>query len=192
MTQPGRVAEAEVCESGLCDVGFMLIRGDKVSFVSEEKWLRLKAAGYKRVEENGRVIWTPRVPKPDIVIPRGYVLIHDTRGNLLSKCDLYIVKWHNAASILLSDLPHQQLKAAQTYFGAQTPIKCGSVDIPEGPWRELGPVRFIRYFRAGELQDDYEHEFDPAVDLCDTKQPLAWRLPLPEGCSVDDRGFVWP
>lgn len=176
----------------MCDLGFMLIRGDHVSFVSEEKWLRLKAAGYKRVEEDGRVIWTPRVPKPDIAIPRGYVLIHDTRGNLLSKCDLYIVKWHNAASILLSDLPHQQLKAAQTYFGAQTPIKCGRVDIPDGPWRELGPVRFIRYFRAGKQQDDYEHEFDPPVDLCDQKQPLAWRLPLPDLCVVDDRGFVWP
>ena len=192
MTQPGRVAEAEVCETGMCDLGFMLIRGDRVSFVSEEKMTRLKAAGFKRVEENGRVIWTPRVPKADIVLPRGYVVVHDTHGVLLSKCDLYIVKWHSSGGLMPADLPHQQLKAAQSYYGAKTPIKCGQVDIPEGPWRELGRVSFIRYFRAGEQQDNYEHEFDPPVDLCDTKQPLAWRLPLPEGCSVDDRGFVWP
>jgi hypothetical protein len=193
VTQQGRVAEAEVCESGVCDVGNLLVRGDKVSFISEEKWKRLKAAGFKRTEEEGRVIWTPYMPAADVKLPRGYVVVHDTTGALLSKCDLYIVKWYSNSGATPSELPHDELKAARDYFGPDTPIKCGSVDIPpDKAWRKLGRVRFIRYFRAGHQQDDYEHEFDPAVDLFDMKRPLAWRMPLPNGCVVDDRGFVWP
>lgn len=190
--QAGRVAEAEVCESGTCNVGNLLVRGDRVSFVSCEKWKRLKTAGYRRREEGGRVIWTPRVPNSDVKLPRGHVVVHDTTGNLLSQCDLYIVKWHSKTGISSSELPHDELRVAREYYGDNVPIKCGSVDIPQGPWRKVGKVKFIRYFRAGQQQDTYEHEYEPAVLLCDSSRPLAWRLALPIGCVVDDRGFVWP
>lgn len=187
--KPGRVAEAEVCESGLCDVGNMLVRGDRVSFLSVE---RVKRSGAKREEVDGRVVWTPEMPKADVTLPKGYVVIHDTAGNLLSKCDLYIVKWHPNYGVSISDLPHQELADARKYYGDKTPIKVGSVDVPEGPWNVVGHVQLIRYFRAGHDQDYYEHEFDPPVELYDCERPLAWRLPLPQGCVVDDRGFVWP
>jgi hypothetical protein len=189
VTQPGKVAEAEVCESGLCDVGNMLVRGDKVSFVSVE---RVRKSGAKRKEVDGRVIWTPEMPKADIELPRGFVVIHDTAGKLLSPCDLYIVKWYSNKGVAVSDLPHDELASVREYYGAKTKIKVGLVEIPEGPWEKVGRVQLIRYFRAGKAEDTYEHEFDPPVDLFDCARPLAWRLPLPQGCVVDDRGFVWP
>jgi len=190
--KPGRVAEAEICESGLCNVGNLLVRGDKVSFLSVERYQEFQKSGGSRREEDGRVIWEPEMPASDVVLPGGYVVVHDTTGNLLSKCDLYIVKWYSLQGVSVSDLPHRELSAARKYYGAKTPIKVGSVDVPDGSWSEVGDVQFIRYFRAGHAQDTYEHMFDPPVKVYDCDSPLAWRLPLPEGCIVDDRGFVWP
>lgn len=193
MSDVGRVAEAEVCESGTCSVGALLVRGDRISFVSVEQVKRL---GAKRSTKDGKVVWEPRVPPADVRVPRGYVLVHDTSGNLLSRCDLYVVKWHKRSlgSIEVpEDLPTSQLNAAKKYYGKSTPIRIGSVDIPEGPWKRIpGKISCIRYYRAGVDRDYYEHEFDPHVELYDCARPIAWRLPLPDGCVVDDRGFVRP
>lgn len=188
------VVEAEVCETGLCNIGHLLVRGDRVSFVSVEQ---MKKTGAKRsVNGDGRVIWDPSPPKSDVVIPKNYVVVHDTSGALLSSCDLYIVRWHRIYTSSASDVDEvspEVLAAAKKYYGARAPISVGSVEIPEGKWSRIpGKMALIRYRRYGVDQDDYEHVWEPSVSLYDCAQPIAWRLPLPEGCRVDERGFVRP
>lgn len=193
MTAP-HIVEAEVCETGLCNLGHLLVRGDRVSFVSMEQ---LKKSGAKRtVNKDGRVIWDPGPPESDVTISRSYVVVHDTSGVLFSSCDLYIVRWHRLYTrdnSGMDEISPAALSAAQEYYGNKVPISVGSVEIPEGPWSRIpGKMALVRYRRYGVDQDDYEHVWEPAVSLYDCAQPIAWRLPLPEGCVVDERGFVRP
>ena len=184
-----KVVEAEVCSTGLCEIGHMLVRGDRVSFVSDEQ---VKKSGAKRKVVDGRVIWDPSPPRSDVVLPKGYVVVHDTSGRLLSSCDLYIVRFFSTTTSQ-EEVSSEAIAAAQKYYGRNTRISVGSVEIPEGPWKRIsGKMSLIRYRRLGELADNYEHVWEPSVSLYDCRNPIAWRLPLPEGCVVDPRGFVRP
>lgn len=192
MTIP-QIVEAEVCETGLCSVGHLLVRGDRVSFVSVEQ---VKKSGAKRTVKDGRVYWDPEPPKSDVKLETNYVVVHDPSGRLLSSCDLYIVKWHRLhmrASTDAEELSPEAVAAAKKYYGRNVAIRVGSVEIPEGPWSRIpGKMAMIRYRRYGVDADDYEHVWEPSVSVFDCAHPIAWRLPLPEGCVVDERGFVRP
>jgi hypothetical protein len=185
------VVEAEVCETGLCSIGHLLVRGDRVSFVSDEQ---VEKSGAKRkVNSEGRVIWDPEPPKSDVPLPRNYVVVHDTTGNLLSKCDLYIVRYYPKRTSDVDEISAEEIAAARRYYGRNVRVSVGSVELPEGPWKKIrGKMSMIRYRRVGVDGDNYEHVWEPSVDLYDCENPYAFRLPLPEGCLVDERGFVRP
>lgn len=184
------VVEAEVCSTGLCEIGHLLVRGDRVSFVSDEQ---VRKSGAKRRVQDGRVIWDPAPPKSDVVLPKNYVVVHDTSGTLLSRCDLYIVRYFSLPTSGQDEISAGALSAARDYYGNDARIRVGSVEIPEGPWKKIpGKMGLIRYRRLGELADNYEHVWEPSVHLYDCRNPIAWRLPLPDGCIVDPRGFVRP
>lgn len=140
------------------------------------------------------MIWEPSQPPADVRIPASHVLVHDTTGDLLSRCDLYAVKWHRARTenLLDTSVSSEALNDAREYFGISAAPEIGLVDIPEGPWRRFARVQFIRYRRAGNSGGLFEHEYDPTIDLYVCERPLAFRVALPTGCIVDDRGFVWP
>ena len=184
------LVEAEVCDSGLCQIGHLLVRGDRVSFVSDEQ---AKKSGAKRSVKDGRVHWDPEPPKSDVMsIPKGYVVVHDATGTLLSPCDMYIVQFISTTSGQ-DEISAESISAARQYYGKNVRIKVGQVELPEGPWKKIpGKMSMVRYRRAGDLADSYEHVWDPSVSLYDCKNPIAWRMPLPEGCIVDPRGFVRP
>lgn len=192
----GKIAETEECDECSCETRHLLVRGDIVSFVTPE-----------RVQQSGPHPLDDRKMPSDITIPKGYVLVHDTTGVMLDRCDLYIVKWHqggrrstpkrhqggrrltpNLADVVGPDA----LADAHAYFGEQGGLTVGRIDIPEGPWHRVAQVKFIRYRRVGVHSGSYEHEYEIPVDLMYCTRPLAWRLPLPTGCIVDPRGFVWP
>jgi hypothetical protein len=175
-----RVAEVEVCDANVCEVGHLLVRGDRVHFVSTEQARRV-----------GETKLDPVAMPSDIKLPPSYVLVHDATGRLLEKCDIYIVRWRSSRRKQVSEIHQNDLAAAQDYFGPNAPIRGGFVEIPTGPWKRVARVRFIRYSRFG-FATPFEHRYDPPVDLSSTTRPLAWRLPLPEGCVIDNRGFVRP
>lgn len=189
MTDSGRLADATVCDARGCYSSHFLVRGTRIEFLSVEG---LKKSGAKRETKNDLVYWSPRMPKADIVLPTGYVLVHDTVGALLSKCDLYVVRWRSGGS---KEIPNDILEDAHKYFidgkNRQLPLSYGSVEIPGGPWDLETKVALIRYRRPG-FSRPFEHAYDPAVEVHYCERPLAWRLPLPSGCIVDSHGFVWP
>lgn len=173
MTSP-RVAREDYIGADL------LVRGDMISFVSTEQ---VERTGVHSLDDTN-------MPS-DIVLPEDYVLVQDPTGKYLSKCDFYVVRWHSDGP-KGSNLSGKLRDIAYDYFGDGARIKRGSVELPEGNWSAVTEIAFIRYRRAGELSGNYEHPYNPRVQLYETESPLAWRLPLPTGCVVDARGFVWP
>lgn len=193
----GRVAEATVCDTGACYTSHLLVRGTHIEFVTTDQ-IRKYGCGNGSNKAARECRLNPQRLPSDVRLPRSHVLVHDTTGRLLSKCELYVVRWRGAKSVskrhnLAPNDPG--IRDAEDYFvsehGEAVPIRGGSVEIPEGPWRRVALVKFIRYRRAG-FEKPFEHEYDVPVKLEDTMRPLAWRLPLPEGCIVDNRGFVTP
>ena len=171
---------ARTCSDEVCTE--LLVRGDQIGFVSVEQARKIgcnESECKEHLDESA-------MPS-DIKLPASFVLVHDTEGTLLSRCDFYVVRWKGARADNPEDLP----KAVRKYFGNEARIQAGSVDIPEGPWKKVCKVAFIRYRRPG-FEKGFSHGYDPAVTLYVTKKPLAWKLALPEGCVVTERGFIKP
>lgn len=173
-------AQTEVCESGTCALSNHLIRGDRIEFVSAEQ---VKLVGRHPLDE--------KAMPSDIVLPREYVLVHDTAGNTFDRCHMHFVRFRNTRQSV-AKLTNSDHKVLKDYYGNAVKPRIVEVDVPKGPWERKAKIAFIRYRREGDLEGNYEHPFEPNVYLYVTKNPLAWQLKLPNGCVVDERGFVRP
>lgn len=182
-----RVGEVEICDDQACETAHYLVRGDHVSFVSLE---RLRDA-QRRHPGKRDLHLQPHLMPSDVRLPAGYVVVHDASGRLLSKCDIYILKWRRSGTKRPQEIHPRDEQVARDYFGSNARIGSGSIEIPAAKWTRVTRVAVIRYRRYG-FAKPFAHQYDPPVDLFMTKRPLAWRLPLPEGCVVDSRGFVRP
>jgi hypothetical protein len=171
-------ALANTCGPRAC--GQMLVRGDRISFVSTEQVRRVGAH-----ELNDK-----KMPS-DLVCPPSYVLVGDPSGTMFDNCHFYVVKWSQSRA-KRSNIEPEAKERADEYFGSTRGLQVGSVDIPKGPWQRVAKVKYIRYRRFGEHAGNYEHTWEFPVTLQVSQNPLAWRVPLPQGCVVDERGFVWP
>lgn len=180
MSRP-KIAKATVCDSQECLPADLLVRGTHIEFVSVEQ---VRAVGRHKLDYY-------KMPS-DIRVPAEFVLVQDTTGSVLRRCDFYVVRARSSASRVLAVNHEQVLRDAREYFGNDTRMSSAKVDIPKGPWHRLGKVQFIRYRRWGNAKGFYEHEYEPSVDLFGTRSPSALRLALPDGCVVDSRGFGKP
>ncbi len=191
MTERGVIAEATECDTGACYTRHVIVRGHNVKFVSEEQVRRSGARRYVRPTGPNReneVYWQPRIPRADVTFPTGFVVV----PGLLDRCDFYIVRLHRGGA---KNAPADVIEDAKSYFIDQydrpMQLEYGEVEIPEGPWRKLARVRLIRYKRRG-FAKPFEHLYDPPVEVQYSERVLGYRLPLPDGCIVDDHGFRWP
>lgn len=173
---------AKTCDGDACTQ--LLVRGDAISFVSVEQ-ARLVGCGKvcpMKLDDEA-------MPS-DVRLPKNYVLVHDTEGTILGKCDFYVVKWRGNGGRAAN--PDALPEAVTKYFGNETPIRAGSVEIPDGPWKRVCQVRFIRYRRHGYHEKGFEHEWAAPQWLYVCERPLAWKVPLPAGCQVTEKGFERP
>lgn len=171
---------AKTCDGDVCTQ--LLVRGDQISFVSVEQ-ARLVGCGKvcpMKLDDTA-------MPS-DIELPKNYVLVHDTEGTLFGRCDFYIVRWSGRGGRVMN--PEAVPSAVKQYFGRNANVRGGSVEIPEGPWKRVCKIEFIRYRRPGYAKG-FEHRYDSPQMLYVCERPLAWRLPLPN-CIVTHRGFEKP
>lgn len=192
-----RIARAQQCDDQGCDVAHLLVRGTHVSFISTEaakKYAKQNGGRIPRATDEYGVETTTdeRVVHPDIVIPTDFVLVHDTKAALLNRCELYLLRWRKGGAGDTSLIHPDDVQAAHDYFGSGYQLQHGSVELPDGKWERVAKVAFIRYTRQGQHAAKYEHEFEPPAWIYDCTRPLSWKLKLPNGCIVDDRGFVRP
>jgi len=143
-----------------------LVKGDEVSFVRKR---------------DGHVIY----------MPADFVMVHDVHGELVRSCDLFVVHYqHGRNGTSQSDVSLK--KKAVDYYGKNTPLETGAVDVPIDGWHRVAATYEIRYRRMGKHKGLYSHVFSELPWLEQCRHTLAFKLPLPDGCVLNERGIVWP
>lgn len=125
-----------------------------------------------------------------VVLPPKFGIIHDPEGVDLPKCNVYLGPYE------ISRKQATLTKAAAAYFGHSYRGRVARVDVPKGPWNVVGSARVIFYERPGRYQGRYFHPFYKKAafpkPLLLRKCGAFFKLDLPDGCVVNDRGFVFP
>lgn len=145
----------------------------------------------------------------EIAPPKRAGMLHDYTGRAWPKCSLLIQRFDG----YVDDPDSRELSDAKDYFGrdAVDDIGVGEIELPPrglSHWREIGEVKEIFYDRAGTKAPGYfRHRFHKPRGLWrlihffkrSAKLPVicyarrgAYRLDLPEGCIIDDRGIALP
>lgn len=136
-------------------------------------------------------------------------MLYDETGIDWPKCSLLIAPFRGWTHEPEST---KTFKSARYYFGRDTEIGAGTLTIPAralSSWTRVGDVREIFYLRAGtKAPGRFQHRFHKPRGLwrliflfnrraANTPVVLyksrgAYRLELPDGCMIDDRGIARP
>jgi hypothetical protein len=176
---------AWTCDPDTDRCAYVLVRGTQIEFISVEQADRVGCS-----ERACPPKLNEKLMPSDIRTPPPYVLIHDTVGEIFDPCHFYVVRWYGSGGGRAMDVSGRALADARMYFGRSS-FRTGRVEVPRGPWEPRAWVRLIRYERPGHPRA-YEHLYQVPVMLYRCRRPLAWRLELPQGCVVNDHGFVRP
>jgi hypothetical protein len=178
-----RARIAEACGPTVC--GHVLVRADQVSFVSLEQ---VKKVGWHPLDEHS-------MPS-DVVLPEAFVMVDDASGEIFRRCDFNIVRWRTQSLGRVSNVHDRDMAVAEKYFvgeHGEVPenIEVGSVVVPRGRWKRVIEIRAIRYRRFG-WKKGFEHRYERPVWVYAASRGSAWKVELPNGCVVNERGFVSP
>lgn len=143
------------------------------------------------------------VGRKEISAPKRAGMLYDASGTHWPSCSLLIAPFEQGT---------EEVDAGHDYFGRKATVFEGHVKLPRRrleEWNELGEVKEIFYDRAGTKHPGFfRHEFHKPRGIYKlvflikgkaAKQPAVlyklgdcFRLELPKGCIVDDRGIVLP
>jgi len=142
-----------------------------------------------------------------MIQPRG-AMIHDPSGRDWPKCSLLIVPVGRSRVRKATDEEYEG--APKHYLGRDHNPKVVQVTFPSSStaeWKRIGELRRIDYVRGGtKAPGGYKHHINKPRGvyrvthlLRGGDQPVvvsklgsAYRLDLPNGCIIDDRGIVYP
>jgi hypothetical protein len=142
-------------------------------------------------------------------------LVHDRDGTKLPRCDVFVVNYKVKVRHLTPSAD------ARAYFGPTYPLAGVELaPIPNGGWKYIGRVSEIRYTRPARRPGDdrykqakaaapFFHPFNKPklIDRLNRKSQLrlhfekpcdlyksgsVYRLVTPNGCVINERGFVTP
>lgn len=134
-----------------------------------------------------------------VEVPGDFGWMHDdgTGGRLLPHCTVLVGPFKAQGK-----RPHPGAVswAARKWFGDDYDVRQGDVRLPdlEAPWKELGVVERIYYWRTGDLDYYLKHNFKKRILFVFPSEVIlsqrgSWlRLDLPKLCRIDERGFVSP
>jgi hypothetical protein len=121
-----------------------------------------------------------------ISLPAAYGIIHDPEGEHFDRCECFFGPYKSTQRKV------EMTSKAKAYMGPSYPARFAVVDVPRGPWNSVGEVAQIFYRRPGRYSGKYFHPFKDGYAPTLSKCGRFYRLSLPGGCIVDDRGFVFP
>jgi hypothetical protein len=120
-----------------------------------------------------------------ITMPDSYGIIHDPEGYSLPYCEVFFGPFEVTRQRV--DLTSK----AKAYFGRGYEGRRAIVDVPiQGPWEFVGETIQIFYKRRGKDTRKFYHPQKRPVRLL--RCGKFYKNELPDGCVLDDRGFVWP
>lgn len=164
----------------------ILIKGDHVRFEMTEQPFQVVPGAF---EEITRAREKGKATGPILTLPDNYGIIHDPEGYQLPFCDVYFGPFE------VTQQKTELTRKAKAYFGRGYEGHRAIVDVPvQGPWEPVGETIQIFYKRRGKDTRKFFHEKKQPVPLsrCTSRGVTHYRLELPNGCQLDDRGFVWP
>jgi len=126
-----------------------------------------------------------------IELPDDWGLVHDTEGRLVDRCTFLVLPYTKAAQEC-ARLSKGELVAARNYFGKSAQLTRATVEIPSPLWQRFDDAVVLYYARMGKRKGRYRHRFSVPCPFFFHEQGLGYMLVLPDGCVVDERGFVWP
>ena len=121
-----------------------------------------------------------------ISLPNAYGIIHDPDSENFDKCECYFGPYKRTRKRI------EMTQKASAYMGSSYPATFATVDLPSGTWKPIGDVAQIFYKRPGRYSGKYFHPFKAGFVPKLYKNGRFYKLALPGGCIVDDRGFVFP
>lgn len=129
-------------------------------------------------------------------------MLYDSSGKHWPSCSVLITPFENGT---------KEVDEGKSYFGRNALVCEGRVDLPSKSldgWKNLGELKEVYYDRAGTKHPGYfRHEFNKPRGILRLIWPLKragrmpavlysrdgmFRIELPEGCIIDDRGYVVP
>jgi hypothetical protein len=129
-------------------------------------------------------------------------MLYDGSGHYWPRCSLLIAPFENGTS---------ETDDGRDYFGRDSAVYEGRINLPPRSlksWRNLGEIKDVYYDRAGtKANGPFHHAFHKPRGVWKLIWPFKrkthgpailyaykgfYRIELPEGCIVDDRGIVLP
>ena len=125
-----------------------------------------------------------------IKLPSGYGCVHDPSGHKLPRCTVYF------APFSLTGRPAKMDLYDRKWFGADYKGVQAIVDVDASRWEPVARVTKVFYLRRGARAPfGFHHTFEVKnLELSKGRvgRSTVYKLELPYGCVVDDRGFVFP
>lgn len=163
----------------------LMARGDKVRFLP----VGIEVDRRPRKEEPYSI-----ASSNYIVLPVKHIVVSDNRGVVLPRCDVFFLPRFGATKKLDPDeVVPDALDEAKAFYG-NTPLGTAGVRMPSGSWKKVADIDWIEYYRWSEKVEsgDYHHPFKEPLTLWKSTSAQMWKLPLPDGCRLTWRGFVYP
>ena len=129
--------------------------------------------------------------------PDDFCFSHDPTGELVGPCVVLVSRYADPVADL-TGFSSKDVESARNYFGKRARLLKATVDLPRGPWSTVGDAVEILYVRKGHgrrrggFHHPFRERFRHPVSLEESADGLGYRLVLPDGCKLDQRGFVWP
>jgi hypothetical protein len=128
-------------------------------------------------------------------LPAHCCIVHDETGKRYDRCHVFFVAPAGRKRKAIDEADERAVKRAEAYYGKGVELGVQDYDIPasEG-WRKVGDFPRIEYYRYSEVVEtgDYHHKWKSPMPVYQSKNGKAWKMPLPAGCQLSWRGFVWP
>lgn len=147
----------------------MLLRGNRVSLVADDD-------------------------ETTFDLPDHFWMVWDKSGRILRRCDVFILPCKQVSSRNVEFDP-SDVAEAEDYWGPRDRWVAWQFDLPKGPWKKVARLARIGYRRG--RTGNWMH---PGPSEAPLEQPVTlyespgvgYRIRMPDGCVLDDRGFIFP